>query len=98
MSGQSGKLLRTLYGGKIEETRAVGYCWHHHAYLTAKQLKKKECLLKGCGALKRLDNPYWEQRERKDRVKQMKKEAGIPAYRKVRMRTNHKGEVIGIHE
>lgn len=96
MSEPKENLLRTLYGGKIESTKAVAYCWHHHAYLTAKQLKKKRCLAKNCGAFRRVENQFWEQRDRKDRIKQMKKEAGIPVWQKVTVRTNCKGEVIGI--
>jgi hypothetical protein len=33
-------------------------------------MKNRECLKKGCGALKRLPHQYWEQREK---IKQLKK-------------------------
>lgn len=41
----------------------VGFCWLHKRPLTARQLRCRKCLAKGCGALERREHPYWEERE-----------------------------------
>lgn len=56
-------MLKSLYNTEIHEKRCVGYCWHHHCYVTSTQVKQKECLRKGCDALERYDHEYWRQRE-----------------------------------
>ena len=56
-------MLKSLYNTEITEKRCVGYCWHHHCYVTATQLKQKECLKKQCKALERREHEYWRQRE-----------------------------------
>jgi len=75
--------IRTKYiklGGPKE--KCVGYCYYHKTGLTARQLKAKKCLMKGCNALRRWDHPYWEAREeqrarraeRKDRIERQYQE------------------------
>ena len=89
--------VQTIFGNVAKGTKVVAYCHYHRAWMTLPELKRKECLQRGCGRLSKCeDNPFWKQRERKRKRKQMKKEAGIPVYEKVNMRTNHKGEIIGI--
>lgn len=57
-------LLHGLYGSQINRTKAVGYCKLHRAALTAKTLKKHECLKKNCHSLKKYEeHGYWKQRE-----------------------------------
>lgn len=42
----------------------VGYCRHHHASMTVKQMKCKNCLQKECRHLvKNEEHQYWRQRE-----------------------------------
>jgi hypothetical protein len=42
----------------------VGYCRYHHASMTVKQMKCKNCLQKECRHLvKNEEHPYWRQRE-----------------------------------
>lgn len=96
MCEKSENAVPSMFGGMIDRSRAVAYCYYHHAHLTEKQLKKKRCLGKGCSALKKMEHPYWEQRERRDLLKKLKREAGIPVWKKVAVKTNHDGEVIGI--
>lgn len=70
----------TLYGTKLSETDAgniVGYCQKHRAYITIKQMRKKECLRKECRYFRRVENPFWEERaERKAAKKQRKAGSG----------------------
>lgn len=61
----------SLGGGK---KRCVGYCRLHKCNITITQMKNRECLKKGCGALKRLPHPYWEQREHRKQIKKANKE------------------------
>ena len=57
------KPLYGLYGSHINRTKAVGYCHYHKAALTAKTLKKHQCLCKQCDALKKYeDHSYWKER------------------------------------
>lgn len=42
----------------------VGYCRYHHASMTVKQMKCKNCLQKECKHLvKNEEHQYWRQRE-----------------------------------
>ena len=57
-------MLRGLYGSKISRNKCVGYCYLHKCHLTAKTLKRHECLKKQCNCLKKHEeNNYWKQRE-----------------------------------
>lgn len=56
-------MLKSLYNTEISEKRCVGYCWHHHCYVSSTQIKQKECLRKQCNALERYDHEFWRQRE-----------------------------------
>jgi hypothetical protein len=58
-------MLQSLYNTHINEKRAIGYCWKHHAYVTSTQLKQKECLKKQCNALEKREHEFWRQRELK---------------------------------
>ena len=89
----------TIFGHEARGTKVIAYCHYHHAWMTLPEVTRKQCVQKGCNRLSKCeDNPYWQQRERKKKRKQMKKEAGIPVYEKVTMRTNHNGEIIGIEK
>ena len=61
--------MRTLYGGDVDPSRVIAFCCYHKKNMTKEQMKRKKCLEKKCGALKRLDNPYWERREEYKKLK-----------------------------
>lgn len=84
----------TLSGARANKSNIVGYCRLHKVHLTATQVKQKECLSKGCHALKKWEHKFWSHRERIKEVKQLKKEQGIPAYQKVEIRTDSKGNLL----
>lgn len=67
-------MLNSLYNTEISEKRCVGYCWHHHCYVTATQIKQKGCLKKQCNALEKHEHEYWRQREI---TKSKKKKGGL---------------------
>ena len=91
--------VQTIFGREANVTAVVGFCHYHRAFMTVAEMKRKRCLQKGCNRMSRVDgHPFWEQRDRKKKRKQLKKEAGIPVYEKVNMRTDHNGEIIGIEE
>ena len=56
-------MLKSLYNTEISEKRCIGFCRHHHCYISATQLKQKECLKKQCNALERHEHEFWRQRE-----------------------------------
>ena len=70
-------MIRGLYGSSICKSKAVGYCRYHHAALTVKTLKGRECLKKQCNALTRYDHEYWKQRELTKSRKKANKYGGI---------------------
>lgn len=52
----------------------VGYCRHHKATLSARQLKNKQCLGKNCHHLEKYKtHPFWKARVKKNREKKQKK-------------------------
>ena len=51
-------MLRGLYGSKISRNKCVGYCYLHKCHLTAKTLKRHECLKKQCNCLKKHEENY----------------------------------------
>lgn len=64
------ELKDTLYGSKADIENCAGYCFHHHKWLTVKQIKRKKCLSRAgheyCHAFrKREEHPWWEQRRKK---------------------------------
>ncbi len=64
-----------LYNTESYFCRCVGYCTFHQAYLTARQLKTKNCLGKQCGALIRQTNhPFWLERSLLKMDKKLKKQ------------------------
>lgn len=58
-------MLQSLYNTEIHERRCIGFCWHHHCYLSATQLRQKECLKKQCTYLEKYEHEFWKQRELK---------------------------------
>lgn len=47
-----------------ESNNCCAYCKHHHASMTVRQMKVKECLQKECRHLvKNETHQYWRQRE-----------------------------------
>lgn len=87
-------VYRTLTGQIASETRIVGYCRLHKCYLTLTQMRNKQCLQKNCFRLMKHDNPFWEQRERKKELRQLKKEQGISPWEKVEIRTDRNGDLL----
>ena len=64
MDVNNAQTLHGLYGSQISRSKAVGFCRHHQAALTAKTLKQHECLKKNCNALKKYEeHSYWIERE-----------------------------------
>ena len=56
--------LKGLYGSQVAQTKAIGYCKYHGAVLTARTLKRHECLKKQCNALTKYEqHSYWKERE-----------------------------------
>ena len=70
-------MLKSLYNTEINENRAVGFCWHHHCYVSTTQLKQKECLKKQCHALEKCEHEFWRQRELKKERKKATKMMGV---------------------
>jgi hypothetical protein len=56
-------MVQGLYNTMISDRRTIGFCWKHKCYLTATQLRQKECLKKQCNALERYEHEFWRQRE-----------------------------------
>jgi hypothetical protein len=82
---------QALAGGQTAaRSKIVGYCRLHRVHLTESQVKSKECLRKECRALKKWDCAFWNERERKKYIKQMKKERGIPSWQRVDVKTDEK--------
>ena len=67
--------LRGLYGSQINRSKAVGYCYHHRAALTAKTIKGHDCLGKQCNALKKYEyHDFWRQHEQKKELRKARKQ------------------------
>lgn len=55
--------------------KPIGYCKTHKGYLSLKQMRLHKCMKKGCTGFKKVEGPYWEERQRrKDEAKQRKKQ------------------------
>ncbi len=54
----------------VKKSQCVAYCPYHKYYLTAKQLKQKGCLKRGCKILQKIEHVYWELRKQRKRGKQ----------------------------
>lgn len=67
--------VRTLYGSHVEYRTCVGYCSFHRLFVTARQLKQKQCLGKECGFLIKKEHDFWKFRERRLIKKSLKKQA-----------------------
>lgn len=66
---------RTLFGTPLSQAdirNVVGYCGKHHGYITANQLRRKECLKKGCRYLDRIENKFWDERAERKAAKKKK--------------------------
>ena len=70
-------MKNVLFNGKSDN--CCGYCKLHHASMTVKQMRSKECLQKQCWHfVKNEEHDYWRYRdsmkqkrkERKDRIEQ----------------------------
>lgn len=67
---------RTLYGtplARADKRNVVAYCRKHKGYITENQMRRKECLKKQCFYLEKIDNPFWEEREKKKAAKKKKR-------------------------
>ena len=64
----------TIFNTQTYFSRCVGYCTFHKGYLTAHQLKLKQCLSKNCDSfIKREEHQYWKEVERKKTEKELRK-------------------------
>lgn len=62
--------------GQPKKQTAVGYCHNkkHKGYLSANMIRQHECLGKQCAFFEKYaDKPYWEEREKKKKMKKAKK-------------------------
>ena len=68
------EICQCLYNTESYFCRCVGYCEFHKAYLTAKQLKTKNCLGKQCDALiRQTSHQFWVERSLLKMDKKLKK-------------------------
>ena len=74
-------MLQSLYNTEISERKVVGFCRRHHCYVSATQIKRKECLKKQCTHLEKHEHEFWRQREltkmRRQQRKNMIKNQGV---------------------
>lgn len=91
---QNERRYRTLWGSETSESKVVGFCRLHRVHLTARQVETKQCSEKCCRSLKKWDCPYWDEKARRKELRRMKKEAGIPPWQKVEIRTDRNGELV----
>lgn len=84
----------TLNGTTAIRSNIVGFCRLHRVHLTKAQVQQKECVCKGCRALKKWDCAYWRRKERIKEVKRIKKEQGVPSWQRVEIRTDHNGNLV----
>lgn len=69
------EICQCLYNTESYFCRCVGYCEFHKAYLTAKQLKTKNCLGKQCDALiRQTSHQFWVERSLLKMDKKLKKQ------------------------
>lgn len=85
---------RTLFGSEASADKIVGFCRLHKRYITERQMRTKKCIPKGCRAFQRRDCQYWDDRDRRKELRRMKKEAGIPSWQNVEIRTDHNGNLV----
>jgi len=73
-------MQKTLYSGY--SANCCAYCKLHRCGMTAKQMKKKDCLNKQCYHLEKYeDHPIWEQRRRKKEKRKAEKMAKNMAFK-----------------
>ncbi len=69
------EICTCLYNTESYFCRCVGYCTFHKAYLTAKQLKTKNCLGKQCNNLiRQTSHHFWLERELQKLDKKLRKQ------------------------
>ena len=69
------EICTCLYNTESYFCRCVGYCTFHKAYMTAKQLKTKNCLGKQCNALiRQTSHSFWLERELQKLDKKLRKQ------------------------
>lgn len=67
--------MKTLFGTEAPLERCVGYCYYHKKWVTAKQMGRKGCIQKHCGAFEvREAHPVWEQRRKAKEKRKERKE------------------------
>lgn len=66
-------ICNTLFNTQTYYSKCVGYCTKKGKYLTAKQLKGKQCLKKQCRHLVKIEShPLWKWRDNKKKSKTAK--------------------------
>ena len=69
-------MRRTLFD--CYSSNLCAWCHYHHAGVTVRQMRKKKCLARQCGALEKYsEHPFWEYRENIKRIKKERKAAGL---------------------
>lgn len=91
---QNEKQYRTLFGSEASTDKIVGFCRLHRVHLTAKQVETKQCSEKRCRSLKKWECPYWQDKAQRKELRRIKKEAGIPPWQKVEIKTDHNGNLV----
>ena len=72
---------KTFYG--CVSPNSCAYCYKHHKALTPRQLKKRGCLQRQCGALQRCEHPFWEAREKRKGLRIARRERLEKMYEEV---------------
>ena len=79
------KVRKTLYGSESANTCA--FCALHGCSLTPAQMKRHQCLGKGCTALIKHEHPIWIEREKKKEIRRARKQRLDEKYNAIRTET-----------
>lgn len=85
--------LTTLYGERADVVDIIGYCRKHKVHLTERQAAARQCFQKGCRAFERISR-FRGHKELMKEIRRMKRDAGIPNYQKVEIRTDRYGRLL----
>ena len=76
MTENAKSVHRTLF--HCYSSNLCAWCHYHNAGITVRQMRKKQCLARQCGALEKYaEHPFWKHREDIKRLKKERKAAGL---------------------
>lgn len=85
-----------LGGQNVDKTQVVGYCRKHKVYLTAQNIRDRNCTRKGkgrkCGAYEH--SRYRDHKQRMRDIRKLKEQQGIPPWQKVEIRVDRNGKLL----